>query len=194
MRISDTELVAIGSIANFFGRRYGAYNINRLLNSFGITDVPLLTNKTEKVAHVLRKFISNPQAFCSFMTALLGIHSLDKGDTTVLNSYLKTLGYQIKEGIVTTTALEDIVSFVKLPPNLTEEAHRMAEAYTILYFLENQLRAFIAERMNAVYGADWWKNKVSPNIRTECEKRKERERLSPWHEVKEANPLMVYNF
>ena len=196
MKISDAELAAIGSIASLFGGRLGSSNIDRVLKTFNITDAPPNANKAEKIAFVLRKFMNDPRAFSGFMTSLIRIHTrtLSKEDVSFLNSHLKTLGYQIKDGVVVTTALEDIVRFVKLPPDLAGESQRMVEAYVILYYLENQLRAFVKERMEEAHGVNWWENNVPSQIKKECEKRKRREEESPWHEVKEAHLLWYTTF
>ena len=193
MELSSDKLAAIGSIANIFGTRYGAYRIDRLLKSFGILDAPVYANKMEKIAHALRKLVHIQQAFCGFMTALLNIHTLSEEELKIIDSQLRILGYQVKGGMITPITLGDITDLVKLPPDLTKETQKMAEAYVILFYLENQLRVFIKERMQKTYGDNWWE-KVPLNIRKECEKRKKREKQSPWHEVKESHLLWYTTF
>lgn len=193
MELSSVKLAAIGSIANIFGTRYGTYRIDRLLKSFSISDIPPYANKTEKIAHTLKRLIHVPQAFCGFMTALLSIHTLTEEELKIIDSQLRTLGYQVEGGMVTTITLADVKDLIKLPPELAKETYKMTEAYVLLFYLENQLRIFIKEKMEEVYGDDWWK-KVPVHIRKECKKRKEREKGSLWHEVKESHLLWYTTF
>lgn len=195
MDISIVKNTAIGGIGSAFGRKYGSRSVDRILNTYDITDIPPKFDKGEKIAHVLRKLINSPTLFSNFMTELLNLHkrSLSEGDISMLNSNLKILGYQIKDDTVS-IALGGTVTYPAISPDLTDELRRMANAYITLYRLENQLRAFIKEKMEKVHGPEWWKNKVTSKIQGKCKRRKEVEEKSKWHEVKEAHPLWYTTF
>jgi len=79
-------------------------------------------------------------------------------------------------------------------PFTNEEAQRMAEAYAILYLLENRLREFIEDKLEERFGVNWWEESVSREIRENCEKKRKKETESPWHEVKESHPLWYTDF
>ncbi|MEM2914240.1 MAG: Swt1 family HEPN domain-containing protein [Candidatus Bathyarchaeia archaeon] len=187
--------IAVGKIAHFFGTIRGAYAIDRVLTTFGFSDVPP-GNKIEKIAFALNRLKADPSAFSGFLTAMLSIHqlSLSKEDIEKLNSYLQSIGYVIKEGHVVPTTIELIREITQKIPFINEEAQRMAEVYTILHILENKLRLFIQEKLSERYGNEWWKKSVPHKIRENCEDRKKKEHDSPWHEVEEAHPLFYTTF
>jgi hypothetical protein len=193
MASTDTFSVAIGKIAFFFGTRQGLYAIDRVLNTFGFMDVPE-GSKIEKIAFALNKLKNNPSAFSGFLTTLLSIHRLTKENIETLNSYLQPIGYVIKKGHVTYTTLESVREITEKIPFVSEEAQRMAQAYTILYLLENQLRLFIRDKLSKKYGNEWWEKCVSLKTRQNCEDRKKKEIDSPWHEVEESHLLFYTTF
>lgn len=125
---------------------------------------------------------------------MLSIHKLSKENIETLNSYLRLLGYVIKEGHVISTTIESIREITEKILFVNEEAQRMAEAYTILYILENQLRLFTQEKLSERYGNEWWEKSVSHKTRENCEDRKKKELDSPWHKVEETHPLFYTTF
>jgi hypothetical protein len=189
----DSLDIAIGKIALFFGTRAGALNINIVLNTFGFSNVPLYT-KIDKVSFALNQLRTNPLAFSEFLTVLISLHPLTTEDIDALNSNLKPAGYLIKEGRVVPTTLEGIRELTEKIPFINEEAQRMAEAYTILYLLENSLRGFIKEKLEEKDRSKWWENFVSKKIRENCEMKTKKELESPWHEVRKSHLLWYTDF
>lgn len=96
-KITVKESMILGSIANFFGVRFGNYNIGRILSSLGLLDVPE-GNKTERIAHVLRLFYkSDPDMFAQFLNVLLKNHRLNENDLSELRSFINKLGFELQE-------------------------------------------------------------------------------------------------
>jgi len=193
MSVPDSLAVAIGKIAYFFGTRQGAYSIDRVLRTFDFSDIPV-GSKIEKITFALNRLRTNSSAFSGFLTALVSIHQLTEENIDVINSYLKPVGYVIKAGHVVPTTLEGIRELTEKIPFINEEAQRMAEAYTILYLLENHLREFIKEKLEERYGTDWWEKTAPRKIRENCQTKARKEVESPWHEVKKSHPLWYTDF
>jgi hypothetical protein len=91
----------------------------------------------------------------------------------------------------TTGNPESIKKITEKIPHIDENTQKMAEAYTILHLLENQLRNFIMEKLEEKYAGDWWEKAVSQKIRDSCADRKKKELDSPWHDV-EKNHMIFY--
>jgi tetratricopeptide (TPR) repeat protein len=69
-------------------------------------------------------------------------------------------------------------------------------AYVIFTRFEEELRAFIRERMEQAFGRDWWKQKVPQGIWEAClEKKEKRETESKsWEKAKELHPIYYAEF
>jgi len=93
-----------------------------------------------------------------------------------------------------TGILDSVQELTEKIPHVDDEAKSMAEAYTILHLLENQLRKFIMEKLQVKYSYDWWEKGVSSKIRDNCTDRKKKELESPWHEVEESHLLFYTTF
>lgn len=55
-------------------------------------------------------------------------------------------------------------------PSFEEAQRRMMDAYGKLFELEQTLRTFVQQRLEASYGTGWW-NQVPPEVRTKVERR-----------------------
>lgn len=69
-----------------------------------------------------------------------------------------------------------------LPPNLMNEAKKMADIYPDLYVLENLVRYIVINVLTNKYGSGWWNNRsvVSKKIADKVEERKHFERKNRW--------------
>lgn len=69
-----------------------------------------------------------------------------------------------------------------LPPNLIDEANKMADIYPDLYQLENLVRYVIMSVLEEKYTANWWENRrvVSKTIADQVEERKHFEKKNRW--------------
>ena len=103
------ESLAIGSVANFFGRRMGITNIHSLLTSLGLQHVPE-GNKSFRISYVLKElFQSDEEDFTLFLNTLIEHHNLEREDIFALNQLLPILGYNIVSGKVKSTERKEII-------------------------------------------------------------------------------------
>jgi len=108
-KIIPRESMAIGAIANFFGFRYGSYNIDRLLRTLGVSEIPQ-GNKAEKIAYFLRLFHERDrEAFVQMSDLLIRYYKLDEADVSELNSHLSQLGYAIEDNHVVSSIGKEII-------------------------------------------------------------------------------------
>ena len=84
--------------------------------------------------------------------------------------------------IVTAKVHKKVVAGFGLPPNLIDEANKMADVYPDLYQLENLVRYVIMSVLEEKYTANWWENRsvVSKTIADHIEKRKHFEKKNKW--------------
>jgi hypothetical protein len=89
-----------------------------------------------------------------------------------------------------------VVDASSLPPNLLEEAIRMAEIYPDVYVIENLVRHVIMSVLEKKYGKDWWQipNVVSNEIRREVERRKHFERKNRWVAKRRTHEIFYTDF
>lgn len=59
--------------------------------------------------------------------------------------------------------------------SIRAEAHRMGEYYRMFYALENDIRDFIAETLEAIDAEGWWGSLVPAEVRSNVKKNKERD-------------------
>lgn len=64
---------------------------------------------------------------------------------------------------------EDKTYYPQFPEKIRKQAKEMAWYYEIFYCLEQFLRQTIADRLEAEYGVDWWKEKVPQQTRANAE-------------------------
>jgi hypothetical protein len=108
--ISPKESIAIGKIANFFGSRYGVYNIDRTFEVLGIVDLPK-GNKSEKISFVLRDFYTKDKAsFVACLEELIENHQLNPSDIEKLRAYAINIGFDIENKRVVQSPSKEIVT------------------------------------------------------------------------------------
>lgn len=61
---------------------------------------------------------------------------------------------------------------------LRREADEMGRHYAIFYCLENFIRELISERLEELYGPDWWNTNVPPNVKDNAVKNQRKEAQS----------------
>lgn len=61
---------------------------------------------------------------------------------------------------------------------LRREADEMGRHYAIFYCLENSIRELISERLEELYGTDWWNTNVPPNVKENAVKNQRKEAQS----------------
>ena len=80
-----------------------------------------------------------------------------------------------------------------LPPNVAEDARRMAEVYLYLYVFENSVRNFIQIVMEKEHGKDWWDQHVGRGVKQEVERRIREEKQNAWHGRRGTHPIHYTN-
>jgi hypothetical protein len=105
------EKMAIGAISNFFGCRYGRYNIDRIFKTIGLTDLPQ-GNKSEKISCILMHYFKKDNAlFVGCLETLIQYHQLTSEDIDELRKHTLRLGYDIRDGhVVSSYGKEMVVS------------------------------------------------------------------------------------
>lgn len=59
-------------------------------------------------------------------------------------------------------------------------AAKMSTYYEVFYMLENDIRKFIIDTMEAAHGKDWWDTRVPQAVKEEVRKNREREDQAAW--------------
>lgn len=112
----------------------------------------------------------------------------------LLESELKKLeesGIQIEHA--KTIQRAEIVDVDLFEADIVAEARRMADFYAIYYAVENSIRRLISGRLSEKHGANWWKDRVPPNIQQEVEKKQKEERDTAMS-IRSEDPLAYTNF
>ncbi len=86
-------------------------------------------------------------------------------------------------------AIAETLSISALPPDLTQEAAKMAVVYAAIAAFENMVRELIAGVLIEDKGESWWVDAVSVKIRERAEKRREDEVKIKWHTQRGSNPI-----
>lgn len=83
-----------------------------------------------------------------------------------------------------------------LPPNLIDEASKMADVYPDLYQLENLVRYVILNVLEEKYTSNWWDNRrvVSKAIAEKVEIRKNFERQNRWVAKRRTHNIFYTDF
>jgi hypothetical protein len=71
---------------------------------------------------------------------------------------------------------------------------RNAEAYEMMFEIENGLREFIIEKMHAHYGSQWLKRNVPADVREDMKKGKAFERSIVWTKAGSYHPIYYTDF
>jgi SAM-dependent methyltransferase len=101
------EKLAIGHIADFFGTRLGSMRYKKILQSYGLKNIPE-GNKTVQLAHTLRLIYQKENTeIPSFLNMLIRKHKLGTKELAELGSYLTPLGLKIEGKSVTAIPSED---------------------------------------------------------------------------------------
>jgi hypothetical protein len=89
-----------------------------------------------------------------------------------------------------------IIDTFGLPPNLANEADRMAEIYPMMFVLENLMRHVVMNVLTDAYGSNWWNqpNAISNDIKRDVERRKSLEGANRWHHARGSHEIFYTNF
>ena len=69
-----------------------------------------------------------------------------------------------------------------LPPQVADDAKRMAGVYPLTYVFENSVRELVVRVMEKKYGADWWRQPLVPKkVFDHVVTNKAGEKAVPWH-------------
>ncbi len=81
-----------------------------------------------------------------------------------------------------------------LQPTFEETVDRMAQAYKLLFSLENKLRTLIEKKLKEKFGeSDWWSNGATSKARKRYENRRQDARRR-WHLLEDTSPLNFVDF
>lgn len=101
------ERLVVGHIAHFFGIRAGTMSFKKILQSYGLENIPE-GSKTIQLAQTLMLIYEKENTeMPNFLNMLIRRHTLDTKELAELNSYLPPLGFQIEDKRVTTIPPED---------------------------------------------------------------------------------------
>lgn len=81
-----------------------------------------------------------------------------------------------------------------LDERFIEPARRMATVYTAIAAFENTVRDLVRRTLLDEYGADWWEEHVSSNVRAKATKRQEDEAKHRFHTQRGDNPIDFVDF
>ncbi|MGC1120512.1 MAG: Swt1 family HEPN domain-containing protein [Candidatus Methanofastidiosia archaeon] len=82
-----------------------------------------------------------------------------------------------------------------LPKRVVHDSSRMVHGYQLFYLLENSIRYFILSQFESKYPFDdWWNKKIPSKIRTNVEKRKQKEQENRWHAKRGEHPIFYTDF
>ncbi len=77
---------------------------------------------------------------------------------------------------------------------LRNEARQMSRLYALLYCFENSVRSLIKERLEDLYGADWWEKRVQKSVKKFAESRQEDAIKNSWLEGQRKDPISFVQF
>jgi hypothetical protein len=81
-----------------------------------------------------------------------------------------------------------------LQPTFEDAVDRMAQAYELLFRLENKLRNLIEKKLKEKFGdSDWWSKGATHNAREKYEDRRQDPRRR-WHLLEDTSPLYFVDF
>lgn len=83
-----------------------------------------------------------------------------------------------------------------LPYNITlrNRALQMARLYAQLYCFENSIRELIRDRLEEIYGPEWWEKGVTGTARKYCEDRKSDAEANSWLAAEQTDVLTFADF
>ena len=119
------------------------------------------------------------------MANLLTEHALDRVETD--------FGIGLNRGHKQTVSADQDY-YPQIEKAIRVEAAQMAPHYEIFYSLEKTIRGLVRDVLEEDGGDEWWTSELVPNaIRTECEKRMQRE-LDSGTSVRSTDPLDFSTF
>ncbi len=83
---------------------------------------------------------------------------------------------------------------VLITQELIKNAQQNAEVYPTFFIFENSVRNFIHKVLEKKFGKDWWKSKVSKDIKEKVNQRIQDEKMNPWHGARGAHEIHYTDF
>ena len=153
------------------------------------------------------KILSTRLAQNAYAYEVMGIHvsklGLKKEEVAELQEFLnkrqqpilQDLKEQRKE-VKTPKIRKKVIKEFGLPPNLANQANRMANVYPDIYVLENILRYVVMAVLEEKHGKQWWTepNVVSNKIKVSVEERKQLELSNRWVSKRGVHEIFYTNF
>lgn len=100
-------------------------------------------------------------------------------------------GFQIDHK---TTLKEDTEVDIELfEYDIIKSGKKMSDFYILYYCIENTIRRFISERLEEENGPNWWESCVPDTVKTEVNRRKDREKNSVMS-IRSEDPLTYTTF
>lgn len=88
-----------------------------------------------------------------------------------------------------------VAEMLLLTPSMVTQAGEMSEVYSIVYVLENSFRQLISERLEKIYGKDWWnKAKISTDTKRKVDGRLKEEDENRWHSRRGVHQIFYTDF
>jgi hypothetical protein len=192
----------IGKLANIFGRSMGNVSINKLFSSYFEADFSG-SGKIEQITYLLTKHKDNPKELQYIVQEIINNHSsVTAKNIEPINNSLLSLNLNVdpkthQVGIIKAPihdaemVLNTIVTEIPLkfegilPPEMIEKAKKMAQAYMIIYCIENSLRIFVDKISTEQIGTDYWNHlKISKDLRDNIDRRKKDEQNNLFHALR----------
>lgn len=88
--------------------------------------------------------------------------------------------------------LEEVLS--PFGVDLRNDALNMSRLYALVYCFENSVRGLIIQRLNEMYGSDWWNLKIPKKVKDFSDGRRKASEKNSWLEGATNNPLGFVQF
>lgn len=192
----------IDKFANIFGRSQGNVSVDKLFSSY--FDDFSGSGKREQIVYLLNKYKDDLNELQYIVQQIINNHSqvITAKNIEPINNSLLSLNLTVDPGthqvciIETATCdaemvLNNIVSGIPLkfekilPPEIIQKARTMAQAYMIIYCVENTLRVFIDIISTEKFGNDYWNSlKIPRELKEKVELRRKEEAKNLFHALR----------
>ena len=93
----------------------------------------------------------------------------------------------------TSSSVKDLIDTDLFDSSILASAKKMARFYIYYYAFENSLRKMISDRLEDLYGLDWWEQKAPERVKQNVEETRIRE-METSMDIRSQNPLDYTKF
>ncbi|CAG0973813.1 hypothetical protein METP3_01659 [Methanosarcinales archaeon] len=197
----------INKFANIFGEISGNVTIGKLFPSYFQADFSG-SGKRKEITYLLNKYKDNPKELLYIVQEIITNHnSFTAKNITTINESLISLNLKVDpetnkveiikipihdaEMVLKNIATEIPIRFEDiLPSAIIQNAKTMAQAYMIIYCLENTLRLFIDNISIEKFGSNYWNSlNIPKELKDKVESRKKQEQKNLFHSLRGEKEL-----